>query len=647
MHGERVRQDQAARARLANRPFGGQHHITTTRVAQRTHGDVGCHFGGRRRNRNLGGGEKHVVDIAAAQGASGGKLQTAVSPQINGPVKGFSIRQHQVAGVADLDVARARELEQLNRVHPGLQGDGVFGQHFEHIRRHQARDDLHIVRGDRGATVVQYPGLRHITRQCRQLDARTAAGGLERAAAQADVATILTGGQGQVASGRIQAGVTVGADAAVLRGAQASLHRDAAYVDRATDVHIAVRLQQCTAKAGAGLGANAPAQVQGRGRVQAGRGQCLAARLAGLEHGAVVQSQGAACVQVERVGAQGGGNRIADTGSIGLGLPLQGELTHRVHGDGLLGAHLAADGHRATAVDDNVAGRHGVGRAKGTAPGGRVVFHLRDQLHLGGVHRLLAPDGNVLDFFNLHQLGAGFVDGHVVVIVLGLGAEVIAQLNALVIHRIPIGGPLVLIIVEVFVTITPSLVAHDVIVPVVAIDIAVVANPAVTAGQTDHRTCKIVVPVDIDLGGLRTEGNGTDLVVVPAQATRLVPVGVVATTPVVDVFIQIRATPEVLEARRVANLFVVLGGGGVGDVDDRLGVLGQFTQISPWGINVSGGTQPGGGRGDLVKADGEVAVVFRIGNHPINFGEDAVKTDHAVAFVGIPDTTALTFPNGA
>ena len=104
---------------------------------------------------------------------------------------------------------------------------------------------------------------------------------------------------------------------------------------------------------------------------------------------------------------------------------MQAELPDRIDLDELCCTHLAADGHRTTTVDDDVASGHRVGRAQATAPGGCIVFDLGDQLHLGRIHRLVAPDVDALHVFDLDHLDAGLINRAVVVYVLRLGRQVV------------------------------------------------------------------------------------------------------------------------------------------------------------------------------------------------------------------------------
>ena len=143
-------------------------------------------------------------------------------------------------------------------------------------------------------------------------------------------------------------------------------------------------------------------------------------------------------MNVKCIGAQGGGNGLGDTRLVGLALTLQGELAHSVHGDGAAGRHLAADRHRATGINDDIARSYRVGRTKAAAAGGHVVFHLGDQLHLGSINRLITPDSNGLELFDLHHLRAGLVNRAIVVIILRLGAQVVVELDTLVIKRAPL-----------------------------------------------------------------------------------------------------------------------------------------------------------------------------------------------------------------
>ena len=237
LYGEGVRQNQATGGGFGDGPFGRQNHVATASVAKCPHGERGGDFGG---SWCLGGGEDHVVGIAAAQGAGRADLQRAKGAQVNGAVKGLGIRQHQVAQVAQLNVARTSQLDLLHGGHFGLQGDGVFGQHLERVGLDQAGDHLHVIGFGGGAPVVQQFGLRDIARLGAELNAGSGGAGLQRAAAQADMATKLAGTQAQVTGGGVQTGIAVGGDTTVFGCAQARLHGDAARICRAADGDIAV-----------------------------------------------------------------------------------------------------------------------------------------------------------------------------------------------------------------------------------------------------------------------------------------------------------------------------------------------------------------------------------------------------------------------
>ena len=377
--------------------------------------------------------------------------------------------------------------------------------------------------------------------------------------------------------------------------------------------------------------------------MQRGGGRRLRTALAGRELGRVGQQQGAAGIDVERVGIQGGGDGLEHAVGAGLVLPQQAELAHGVHRDDLGGRHLAADGGTATRVDDDVARRDRVGRTKAAAPGDLVKGYLGDQLHLGGIDRLLTPDGHALHVFDLHHLGAGLVDGHVVVIVLRLGAQVVAQLDALVIQRAPFGGPPVLVIVKVFIAIAVSFVAHGIVVPVVAIDRSVIPNPSVATGHRQLRPAEIVVPEEIHQGSLWTKPNRAHLVVIPAQAASLIPVGIVAPATKGAMLIKIRATPKILETRCIAYVDTVLGGGRARDVCDRLGVVAQLPKVGTRCRDGVGSAQTIGGWGHCIKPNGEVGVALRVCNHPIDFGKDAVKADDAIALPHADECTTFPF----
>ena len=219
LHVKQVGGDQAA-AGLGNSPFGSQHHVASARVGQNAEREGGWCLGGCRSNRwGLGSCKHHVVAVTAAQGAGGCHLQTAIGADADGTVKGFGIGQQQVATVDDLDIASPLELEKLKGGRLGLQGDGVFGHHFENIGADQARDHLHgHIIGGRGGAFGVCTGdfdLRHRTGCGTEFNTRASRCGLQRAAAQDNVAAVLAGRQRQVTGAGAQPGIAIGVDATI------------------------------------------------------------------------------------------------------------------------------------------------------------------------------------------------------------------------------------------------------------------------------------------------------------------------------------------------------------------------------------------------------------------------------------------------
>ena len=233
LHIQHIGGDQAGTA-LGDGTFGAQADIATASVVQGSDDQIGRGLGDR---RGLGGGEHHVVGVAAAQGAGAVYLQAAIGAQGDAAVKRLGVGDSQARGVDNLDLAGACELGQLQGIRLSLQGDGALSQHTEHLRLDQARDHLHIIGGSRGVAGVKQPGLCDAARLGRQVNA---VGRLQRGTVQRQVPAILAGAQAQAAGGGVQAGIAVGADAAVFGRTDARLQRDAAGIHRAAEVDIAV-----------------------------------------------------------------------------------------------------------------------------------------------------------------------------------------------------------------------------------------------------------------------------------------------------------------------------------------------------------------------------------------------------------------------
>ena len=198
---------------------------------------------------------------------------------------------------------------------------------------------------------------------------------------------------------------------------------------------------------------------------------------------------------------------------------------------------------------------------------------------------------------------------------------------------------------EILVAVAIDLVARDDVVS----DIAAATKPAVAAGVGSGRASVVNMLVQDNLVGLVADPDGRCPVVETAHVAARRPVKVVDITTEVDVLAQRRVIAVITGiTRRITDLDTIGGLGAVRNIGQAQHlVVGKPVHVIGRTHHHIGGAHAGSRRCNSIKADGKVTVVFRVGNDPVDRGENTVEADGAIAFVLVVNVAAVTLEQAA
>ena len=381
-------------------------------------------------------GENNVVAVAAAQRAHQRSAQRSCGGHGDRAVVGLRVLQQQGAQVGQLHITCSRGTER------GLAGHGVqlnagLRQDPDLSRRENATRQ----RCACGARSGRRFHLLDSAKSCRQVDALVRRLRSEGGARHADMAAQIACGQHDVAGGGQHTRLGVGRDGPVLAYAVTGLHLQLICSDEAAQIDVA-----------AGPGIDVQAAPRCECRIQLGDAAprqvkpCLQVDLAelarGLQDGGVVQRHAVARHQIDVGRAQPGGDLLPVPH-----LTLELQQSASVDGHGLGRGHAAAQAHVAAGVDRDR--RAGDGLAVELAILTRCRILGGDHRAQAGLllnHRHLRPDRDVLLRHHLHILDHRLVNRAELEDVLVLRGELVAQLDARVVDVMPVGLPVVAVV---------------------------------------------------------------------------------------------------------------------------------------------------------------------------------------------------------
>ena len=485
------------RRRLDDLPSRTQHDVAAVVRLQRVHR--------QRASAHRQRGEDDIVAVAAAQRAHERSAERSCGGHGDRAVVGLRVLQQQAAQVGQLHIACSRGTER------GLAGHGVqlnagLRQDPDLSRRENATRQ----RCACGARSGRRFHLLDSAKSCRQVDALVRRLRSEGGARHADVTAQVARGQHDVAGGGQHTRLGVGRDGPVLADAVTGLHLQLICSDEAAQIDVAagpgIDVQAAPGcEGGIQLGDAAPRQVK----------PCLQVDLAelarGLQDGGVVQRHAVARHQIDVGRAQPGGDLLPVPH-----LTLELQQSASVDGHGLGRGHAAAQAHVAAGVDRDR--RAGDGLAVELAILTRCRILGGDHRAQAGLllnHRHLRPDRDVLLRHHLHILDHRLVNRAELEDVLVLRGELVAQLDARVVDVMPVGLPVVaVVLVGLGDRGVQCLAALDFDVEVVATVVGLSVDPVVL-GTADP----------VELGPHRVPGIAVEVLLPPPVSIAIVTAG--------------------------------------------------------------------------------------------------------------------------